>query len=132
MSYLLLSFFASLSVKFLFMFGPPPIRIRGIGHSQQANGKQRIHGPKVNGPLAPCPNPGQRESPTRDNYARALRESPIQGILAWILSLFLWFVGHQWAWACGVIVFGWIGVCLGCFGLVLGFPIWFNEWWGPP
>ena len=79
----------------------------------QANGTQGIHGPKVNGPLNPSPVPGQRESPTRGHHARAIRESPRQGMLAWILSLFLVFLGHQWAWACGLTVFGWIGLGFG-------------------
>ena len=64
---------------------------------------------------------------TQGPDARVLCESPIQEILAWILSLFLWFVGHQWARVCGVIVFGWIGVCLGCFGWVLVGLVRFGE-----
>ena len=43
---------------------------------------------------------------TQEPDARVLHESPIQGILDWILSLFLWFVGLQLARVCGVIVFG--------------------------
>ena len=51
---------------------------------------------------------------------RVLRESPIQEMQISILSLFLWFMGHQWARVYGVKVCGCIGVCFAVFWLGLG------------
>ena len=81
---------------------------------------------KVNGPLkSQLPvalTQDKRENSTREPYIEFA--TLISGLDPWVL-------GHQWAWACVVIVFGWIGVCLECFGWILVGLAKFDEWWGP-